>query len=64
MTLQRRVLGYLALAAVVSCALTVGVAAVLVRHRVAAERLTALESQAELLAVAGGAPGRSSPGPS
>jgi signal transduction histidine kinase len=56
-TLQRRVLGYVALAAVVSCALTVTVAVVLVRHRVAAQRMSALESQAELLAVAGGAPG-------
>jgi two-component system sensor histidine kinase BaeS len=56
-TLQRRVLGYLALAAVASCALTVGVAVVLVRHRVATQRMTALASQAELLAVAGGAPG-------
>jgi signal transduction histidine kinase len=55
-TLQRRVLGYLALAAVMSCALTVGVAVVLVRHRIAAQRVTALESQANLLAVAGGAP--------
>ena len=57
MTLQRRVLGYLALAAVVSCALTVAVAVVLVRHRIATQRLTALEAQAEIVAVAGGAPG-------
>jgi signal transduction histidine kinase len=61
-TLQRRVLGYLALAAVASCALTVGVAIVLVRHRIAAQRVTALESQANLLAVAGGAPGALSAG--
>jgi signal transduction histidine kinase len=55
--LQRRVLGYLALAAVVTCALTVGVAIILVRHRVATQRMTALEAQAALVAVAGGAPG-------
>ena len=57
MTLQRRVLGYLALAAVASCALTVGVAVVLVRHRIATQRVTALRNQANLLALAGGAPG-------
>ena len=57
MTLQRRVLGYLALAAVASCALTVGVAVVLVRHRIATQRVTALHNQANLLALAGGAPG-------
>ncbi|HET8978230.1 MAG TPA: HAMP domain-containing sensor histidine kinase [Solirubrobacteraceae bacterium] len=57
MTLQRRVLGYLALAAVASCALTVGVGVVLVRHRIATQRMTALRTQADLLAVAGGAPG-------
>jgi len=61
-TLQRRVLAYLVLAAVASCALTVGVAGVLVRHRVAVQRMTALESQADLLAVAGGAPGALSAG--
>ena len=57
MTLQRRVLGYLALAAIASCALTVGVAVLLVRHRIATQRVTALESQAALVAVVGGAPG-------
>ncbi len=57
MTVQRRVLAYMALVAVASCLLTVGVAVVLVRHRVATQRMTALEAQAELLAVAGGAPG-------
>jgi HAMP domain-containing protein len=56
-TLRRRVLGYLALAAITSCALTVAVAVVLVRHRIAAQRMTALASQAELVAVVGGAPG-------
>jgi two-component system OmpR family sensor kinase len=61
-TLQRRVLGYLALAAIVSCALTVGVAAILVRHRIATQRMTALESQAALVAVVGGAPGALSAG--
>jgi two-component system OmpR family sensor kinase len=55
--LQRRVLRYLALAAIASCALTVAVAVVLVRHRLATQRITALENQANLLAVAGGAPG-------
>jgi len=56
-TLQRRVLGYLALAAIASCALMFGVGVVLVRHRIAAQRLTTLESQANLLALVGGAPG-------
>jgi two-component system, OmpR family, sensor kinase len=56
-SLQRRVLGYLALAAVASCALTVGVAVVLVRHKLATQRIDNLEAQANLLAVAGGAPG-------
>jgi two-component system sensor histidine kinase BaeS len=56
-TLQRRVLGYLALAAIASCALTVAVAVVLVRHRIAVQRLATLESQANVLAVLGGAPG-------
>lgn len=57
MTLQRRVLAYLALAAIASCALTVGVAVVLVRHRIASQRMTALVSQADLVALVGGAPG-------
>ncbi len=57
MTLRRRVLAHLALAAIASCALTVGVAVVLVRHRVAAQRMTALADQAELLSLVGGAPG-------
>jgi signal transduction histidine kinase len=56
-TLRRRVLGYLALAAVASCALTVGVAVVLVRHRLAAQRSANLQAQANVLALAGGAPG-------
>jgi two-component system, OmpR family, sensor kinase len=56
-TLRRRVLGYLALAAVTSCALTVGVAVVLVRHRLATQRSANLQAQARLLSLAGGAPG-------
>jgi signal transduction histidine kinase len=57
MRLQRRVLGYLALAAIASCALTVGVGVVLVRHQVASQRLSALETQADLVAAVGGPPG-------
>ncbi len=57
MSLRRRVLAYLALAAVASCALTVGVAVVLVRHRVAAQRAANLQAQANVLSLAGGAPG-------
>ncbi len=57
MTLQRRVLGYLALAALTSCALTVGVAVLLVRHQVATQRMTALEAEANVVATTGGAPG-------
>jgi signal transduction histidine kinase len=56
-SLQRRVLGYLALAALASCALTVGVGVVLVRHRISAQRLSNLEAQADVLALVGGAPG-------
>jgi two-component system sensor histidine kinase BaeS len=50
-------LAYLALAAVASCALTVGVAVVLVRHRLASQREGNLQAQANVLALAGGAPG-------
>jgi two-component system OmpR family sensor kinase len=57
MTLQRRVLGYLALAATASCMLTVAVAVVLVRHRISSQRAASLEAQADVLALAGGAPG-------
>ena len=57
MSLRRRVLAYLALAAVASCALTVGVAVVLVRHRLASQRSSNLQAQANVLALAGGAPG-------
>lgn len=59
MTLQRRVLSYLALVAVASCALTVAVGVVLVRRSVSAQRMSALETQAGVLALvrsASGAP--------
>jgi two-component system sensor histidine kinase BaeS len=56
-TLRRRVFAYVAVAAIASCALTVAVAVVLVRHRVSAQRMTALEHQAEVVATVGGAPG-------
>jgi signal transduction histidine kinase len=62
MRLQRRVLGYLAAAAIASCVLTVGVGVVLVRHQIAKQRLSTLEAQAELLAAVGGAPGALTPG--
>ena len=62
MTLRRRVLAYLALAAIASCALTVGVAVVLVRHRIAAQRTTALQTQADELAALGNAPRALAPG--
>ncbi|MFZ0088237.1 MAG: HAMP domain-containing sensor histidine kinase [Solirubrobacteraceae bacterium] len=57
MTLRRRVLGYLALATIASCALTVAVAVILVRHRIATQRMAALRAQAALVAAVGGAPG-------
>jgi two-component system OmpR family sensor kinase len=57
MTLQRRLLAYLALAAIASCTLTVGVAVVLVRHRIATQRMTALEAKATLVSLLGGVPG-------
>jgi two-component system, OmpR family, sensor kinase len=57
MTLRRRVLAYMALATIASCALTVVVAVVLVRHQVASRRLSAMRDQAQVLALAGGAPG-------
>ncbi len=52
MTLRRRLLRYLALAALASCALTVAVAVVLVRHRIAVQRSAALETQANVVAAA------------
>jgi signal transduction histidine kinase len=57
MSLRRRVLAYLALAAVASCALTVAVAVVLVRHRLATQRAANLQAQASVVALVGGAPG-------
>jgi two-component system OmpR family sensor kinase len=56
-SLRRRVLWYLAVATIASCGLTVAVAVILVRHRIATQRMSALQAQAELVAVAGGAPG-------
>jgi two-component system sensor histidine kinase BaeS len=56
------VLTYVALAAIASCALTTVVAVVLVRHRLANQRVTALETQANVLSVVGGAPGALSAG--
>jgi signal transduction histidine kinase len=62
MRLQRRVLGYLALAAIASCTLTVVVGVVLVRRQIASQRLTALEDQAGLVAAFGGPAGALQPG--
>jgi two-component system, OmpR family, sensor kinase len=62
MTLQRRVLGYLALAAIASCVLTVAVGAVLVRHRISVQRMTALQAQADAVAAVGGVPSALTPG--
>jgi two-component system OmpR family sensor kinase len=56
-SLRRRVLAYVALAAIASCALTTVVAIVLVRHKIANQRVSALETQANVLSVVGGAPG-------
>lgn len=57
MTLRKRVLAYLSLAAIASCLLTVGVAVVLVRHQIARQRWSTLETQANSAAVAHGASG-------
>ncbi len=62
MRLQRRVLAYLALAAIASCTLTVAVGVVLVRRQIASQRLTALEAQADLVAEVGGPPAALQPG--
>jgi two-component system, OmpR family, sensor kinase len=62
MRLQRRVLAYLALVAIASCALTVVVGAVLVRRQIASQRLAALEAQADLVAAVGGPPAALQPG--
>ena len=57
MTLRRRVLAFMAITAIASCALTVGVAVLLVRHQIGAQRMTALVREADVLAAVGGAPG-------
>ncbi len=57
MTLHRRVFRVVAGTAVAACVLTVIVAAVLVRARVADQRLVALIRQADVVALVGGAPG-------
>ncbi len=57
MTLRGRVLAYMAFAAVASCALTVAVAAILVRHRISQQRLGALVVQADTAASADSLPG-------
>jgi len=62
MTLQRRVLAYLALVAIASCALTVAVGVLLVEGRIASQRLSALETQADVVASVGGPPGALAPG--
>ncbi len=62
MRLQRRVLAYLALAAIASCTLTVAVGVVLVRRQIASQRRTALEAQADLVAAVGGPPAALQPG--
>jgi two-component system sensor histidine kinase BaeS len=61
-TLRRRVLTYVAVAALASSALTVVVAAALVRQRIATQKLTALERQADVVATVGDAPGALGPG--
>jgi two-component system OmpR family sensor kinase len=63
MTLQRRVLGYLVLAAIVSCTLSFGIGIVLVRHKISTQRLAGLVSTANALALAGGAPGQAGGAP-
>jgi len=57
MSLRRRVFAVVAGTAVAACILTVAVAAVLVRHRVADQRMVALIRQADVVALVGGAPG-------
>jgi two-component system sensor histidine kinase BaeS len=62
MSLRRRVFVIVAGTAIAACILTVGVAAVLVRHRVADQRMVALIRQADVVALVGGAPGALSAG--
>ncbi|HLI59126.1 MAG TPA: HAMP domain-containing sensor histidine kinase [Solirubrobacteraceae bacterium] len=57
MSLRGRVLAYLSVAAVASCALTVVVGAVLVRDRIAARQAAQLRNQAVVVALVGGPPG-------
>ena len=57
MRLRHRLLGYFALAAIASCALTVGIGVLLVRHQISSQRMTTLETQANELATFGGVPG-------
>ena len=57
MTLRRRVLAYVAGAALASCALTVLVGTALVRHQILTQRVTALERVADVLATVGAVPG-------
>jgi len=56
-SLRRRVLAVCALVAVASCALSFGVAVILVRDRIAGQRIATLRTQASVLALVGGAPG-------
>ncbi|HWE34219.1 MAG TPA: HAMP domain-containing sensor histidine kinase [Solirubrobacteraceae bacterium] len=62
MSLRRRVFAFVAGTAIAACVLTVAVAAVLVRARVADQRLVALIRQANVVALVGGAPGALSAG--
>ncbi|GAC1573685.1 MAG: hypothetical protein NVS3B18_07190 [Candidatus Dormibacteria bacterium] len=62
MTLRRRVLAVCALVAVLSCVLSFGVAVLLVRNRIAGQRIATLRTEASVLAVVGGAPGALSAG--
>jgi two-component system, OmpR family, sensor kinase len=55
--LRQRLLGYFAVAAIASCALTVGIGVLLVRHQISSQRMSALETQANELATFGGVPG-------
>ncbi len=57
MTLRRRVLAVCALVAVTSCGLSFGLAVILVRNRIAGQRIATLRAQASVLALVGGAPG-------
>jgi two-component system OmpR family sensor kinase len=56
-TLRRRVLAVCALVAVTSCGLSFGLAVILVRNRIAGQRIATLRAQASVLALVGGAPG-------